>query len=53
MIREFIDKRMKLELRKPDIGITRYHFEVLGMLNETGKMSISELGEVLAISKPQ
>lgn len=53
LIREFIDKRMKPELREPDIGITRYHFEVLGMLNESGKMSISELGEILVISKPQ
>jgi len=51
--REIVGKIIKRELREPDINISRYHFELLKVLDDDGEMSISELGEILVISKPQ
>ncbi len=53
VLREIIEKVFKKELRDPGIDISRYHFEVLKVLHDSGKMSISELGDILVISKTQ
>lgn len=53
VIRKLMDNLLKKLLRAPDINISRYHFEVLKTLDVFREMSISELGEMLVISKSQ